>query len=682
MDLKTPVGYIKGVGESRAKAFGRLGVFTAGDLLCFYPKRYEFRGDIKRIAQTRDGETCSAVIKIDSPPREGRGKSGIHYVKSSGTDGDDVLYLTFFNSRWIVPALSPGRLLRVYGRVAVTLYGHEMINPAVEPYSPDLKAVSPVYPATKSLTQKAMAKAVESVLALADEVPETFPEEVRKQFSLITKTLAIKQVHFPQNQKEADEAVRRLAFEELAVFQLALYKLKAGQSKKVAKTLSLKGAKSKLFFDSLPFELTNAQKNAVKEIFADLQKETPMTRLLQGDVGSGKTVLAAASAYLAAKNGFQTAFMAPTEILAAQHFATLSGMLSPHGIKAGILTGSLGAASKKKIKDDISNGEVDVIIGTNAVIQSDVEFSNLGLAITDEQHRFGVIQRASLITKGEGETSPHTLVMSATPIPRTLSLILYGDLDVSVLDELPPGRQNIKTYAIDGSDRKQINDLLESQLRRGRQVFVVCPLAEESEVVDALSATEKYEAVIRDFPSYPASLLHGRMKGKDKNAIMAAFKSGETKILVSTTVVEVGVDVPNATVMVVENSERFGLSTLHQLRGRIGRGREESFCLLVYDKESKKSRERLEIMCRTQNGFEIAETDLKLRGPGEFFGEKQSGEISFKIANIADMALIKQTRALVDMIIDKGLLDENGYAELNSAAEELFVKSFKRNILN
>ncbi len=684
MELKTPVHFVKGIGEARAKAFGGLGIFTAGDLLGFFPRAYEERGAVKKLMECLDGEVCSVVIQIETNPKEARGKTGIYYVKSSGGDGTDTLYLTFFNQRWIADALVPGKLFRIYGKITTGIYGRETVNPVVEAYSPDLPAVTPVYPLTGSLTQKSISSAVKNVLPLAEALPEVLPEAVRTQFALISKSEAIRAIHFPESAAEAERAVRRLAFEELMVFELALSKLRSGQAVKKAAAFSQKNTGVRQFFENLPFELTGAQKKAVKEIFADMCKSTPMMRLVQGDVGSGKTVLAAAAAFLAAKNGFQTAIMAPTEILAAQHFSTVSGMLDKFGITVALLTGGMSEKQKREVKEAVASGKTQVIIGTNAVIQSGVEYNNLSLAVTDEQHRFGVMQRATLIGKGESksEITPHTLVMSATPIPRTLSLILYGDLDISVLDELPPGRQKIETYAVESHSREKINAFLRGEMKKGRQIFVVCPLVAESETLDALSAEEKYEAAKADFPEFQSALLHGRMKGKEKRAIMADFKSAKINLLVSTTVVEVGVDVPNATVMVIENSERFGLSTLHQLRGRIGRGSEKSYCILIYDRESKKSRERLDTMCRTDDGFEIAEADLRLRGPGDFFGERQSGEIKFKVASIADLPLIEQTRSCADVIIDRNLLADGEYAELNEESEKLYLNNMKRNTLN
>lgn len=684
MELTTPVHFIKGIGEQRAKAFGKLRVFTAEDLLYFFPKSYEERGAVKKLIDTPDGENASVVIKIETPPKKAYGKTGIFYVKSAGTDGTDTLYMTFFNNKWVADSLVPGRLFRVYGKITAGIYGKETVNPAIEAYLPGLPGITPIYPLAPGLNHRLVSSFVRGALPLLEKLPEILPESVRLQFLLPGKAEAIRQMHFPESMGEVKDAVRRLAFEELLIFILALSKLREKRAVKKAPALTLTNTGIRLFFENLPFTLTDAQKRGVKEIFSDMQQGVPMTRLLQGDVGSGKTVLAAAAAYFAAKNGFQAAIMAPTEILAHQHFASISGFLSDFGITTVLLTGGMTPKAKKDVKEAIRSGGAAVIIGTNAVIQSGVEFCNLALAVTDEQHRFGVLQRASLITKGEsgGEFSPHTLVMSATPIPRTLNLILYGDLDVSILNEMPPGRQKIETFAVESKDRKKVETFLRREMRKGRQVFVVCPLVEESETQDALSAEETYENAKASFPEFSVALLHGRMKAKDKTAVMTDFKNKKTHLLVSTTVIEVGVDVPNATVMVVENSERFGLSTLHQLRGRIGRGGEKSYCVLIYDKKTKKSKERIEIMCRTDDGFEIAEADLRLRGPGDFFGERQSGEIKFKVANIADLPLVEQTRALADVILDKDLLQNIEYADLNEAAQRLYINKMEQNTLN
>ena len=682
MDLSTPVLSIKGIGEARAKAFAKLDVITASDLLTFFPRTYEDRGSIEKLFNIPDGETASAIVTIDAPPKEARGKSGIYYVKVSASDDTGTVYITFFNNKWISSALVPGRMFRVYGKFTIGMYARECVNPVIETLGTQLKKIYPIYPVTENLTQKLISQAVSSVIPLADRIDDVLPEEIRTQFALIPKSEALKKIHFPETSSDVKQAVRTLAFEELTVFQLSLRKLREGTEKKTSHAFTLKNSSIRSFFDSLPFGLTGAQQRTIKEIFSDLQKEIPMMRLVQGDVGSGKTILAVAAAYLCVRNGHQAAMMAPTEILAEQHYNTFTRLLEPFGMNVLLITGSMTASQKKNAKTAIAEGTADIIIGTNAVIQGDVEFRSLALTITDEQHRFGVMQRASLINKGKNDMTPHTLVMSATPIPRTLSLILYGDLDISILDELPPGRQTVTTKAVKDDEREKVNEFLLSEIKKGRQAFIVCPLVEESEKSEAKSASERFEEIKCELKGVKCGLLHGKMKNKEKDAVMTSFRNGEIDILVSTTVIEVGVDVPNATVMVVENSERFGLSTLHQLRGRIGRGSEKSYCILVYSGQSEKSKERIETMCRTNDGFEIARTDLKLRGPGDFFGERQSGEMRFRVASIADIELIEQTRAVVDTIMEKGLLAENAYASLAEESDRLWLKNLKNNTLN
>ncbi len=682
MTLDSPIRYVSGIGETRAKAFEKAGVFTAGDLLGYFPRRFENRGEIKKLFDLPDGETASVVVRIDSQPKEARGRSGKTFIRVSASDDTGTLYMTFFNQPWIKKTLSPGRVMRVYGKISMGMYGRDTVNPVLEPYVPGMRGIYPVYPVSGALTQSLIAKTVSAVLPLARDIPDVLPEELKKQFSLLSKGEAVSLMHSPRDENDIAAASRTLAFEELAVFQLALRRMRSGRDDRVAPKMTQKDTGVRTFFRNLPFALTGAQQRAVKDIFADMQKSKPMTRLVQGDVGSGKTVLSVAAAYLCAKNGYQAAVMAPTEILAAQHYATFEKMLSPYGINVLLLTGSMTAAQKKNARNAVSEGVADVIIGTNAVIQSGVEFKRLALAVTDEQHRFGVLQRSALVGKGTEGATPHTLVMSATPIPRTLSLILYGDLDISILDERPPGRQKVITKAVSNSERAAVNSFLKTEKQKGHQIFVVCPLVEESELAEAESATERFEALQNELPGFRCGLLHGKMKPKEKDAVMERFRAHELDLLVSTTVIEVGVDVPNATVMVVENAERFGLSTLHQLRGRIGRGSERSYCILVYGNDNERARERLETMCRTDDGFEIAKTDLKLRGPGDFFGERQSGELRFKIASAADMPLIEQTRAAVDAIMENGLLEKEGYAALNAATEKLWQDNLQKNTLN
>ncbi len=682
MQLDSSIRYISGIGETRAKAFEKAGVFTVRDLLEYFPRRYENRGEICKLFDLPDGETASVVVRIDSAPREGRGKSGKYYVRASASDDTGTLYMTFFNQKWIAKSLSPGRVFRVYGKINMGQYGRDTVNPVLEPYIPGMKGIYPVYPLSGTLTQTLVAKAVSQALPLAEEIQDVLPEELMRQFALIPKSSAVRAMHSPGDEKEIAEATRTLAFEELTVFQLALRRMRSGRDDRAAHALSQKGTGVRTFFQNLPFPLTGAQQRAVKDIFADMQRPVPMMRLVQGDVGSGKTVLSVAAAYLCARNGYQSAVMAPTEILAKQHFSTFEKMLSQYGINVLLITGSMTAAQKKNARAAIADGTADVIIGTNAVIQGGVEFKNLALAVTDEQHRFGVMQRSALVGKGADGKTPHTLVMSATPIPRTLSLILYGDLDISILDERPPGRQKVVTRAVSAASRTEIYSFLDSEKRKGHQIFVVCPLVEESELTEAESATERFESIQKELPSFRCGLLHGKMKQKEKDEVMERFRTHELDLLVSTTVIEVGVDVPNATVMVVENAERFGLSTLHQLRGRIGRGSQKSYCILIYGSDSERSRERLETMCRTDDGFEIARTDLKLRGPGDFFGERQSGELRFKVANGADMPLVEQTRAAVDVILENGLLEREDYSALRAATEKLWQDNLRKNTLN
>ena len=682
MHLDSPIRFVSGIGETRAKAFEKAGVATVGDLLAYFPRRFENRGETRKLFDLPDGETASVVVRIDSSPKEARGKSGRIFVRVSASDDTGTLYMTFFNQPWIKKQLATGKLFRVYGKISMGLYGRDTVNPVLEPYIPGMQGIYPIYPASGALTQSLIAKTVRLALPAASEIPDVLPAELQKQFMLLPKSEAVRKMHAPQTERDVSDASRTLAFEELTVFQLALRRMRSGRDDRVANAMSLKGTSVRTFFENLPFSLTGAQQRAIKDIFADMQRTVPMMRLVQGDVGSGKTVLSVSAAYLCAKNGYQSAIMAPTEILASQHYATFEKMLSPYGINVLLITGSMTAAQKKNARAAIAEGTADVIIGTNAVIQSGVEFKNLALAVTDEQHRFGVMQRSALVSKGKEGKTPHTLVMSATPIPRTLSLILYGDLDISILDERPPGRQKVVTKAVGSSERASVNSFLVSEKTKGHQIFVVCPLVEESELTEAESATERFEAIQNELPGFRCGLLHGKMKPKEKDAVMEKFRAHELDLLVSTTVIEVGVDVPNATVMVIENAERFGLSTLHQLRGRIGRGSERSYCILVYGSDSERSRERLETMCRTDDGFEIAKTDLKLRGPGDFFGERQSGELRFKTASVADMPLVEQTRAAVDAIIANGSLERAEYTALREATEKLWQDNLRKNTLN
>ncbi|HAN22107.1 MAG: ATP-dependent DNA helicase RecG [Clostridiales bacterium GWF2_36_10] len=670
----TPIRFLKGIGEARVAMFTSLGINTAGDLLYFFPRGYENRGAVSTIDTAPEGEVCSLIVTIDSPPQERMSKNGLSYTKATATDGTGSVELVFFNQRWIAKTLTVGRRFRIYGKIYHGLFGSNMSSPIIEAIyeGKQLQDIIPVYPLSKGLTQKILADAIKQVLPLCEVTENILSDEIINEYGLLNKGEAIRLMHIPTSTESLDKARRTLAFEELLIFRIALGAMKKRNTGLSAPKMDYKGTGIAKFFESLPFSLTIAQERVIKEIFNDLCLSTPMMRLVQGDVGSGKTILAAAAIFFTVKNGLQAAMMAPTEILANQHYKTLDKLLSPFGIKVTLLTGSIKQKDKEQIKKDITEGIIHVAVGTHALIQGDVVYKALGLAVTDEQHRFGVIQRASLVEKGEKEAlRAHTLVMSATPIPRTLSLILYGDLEVSVLDVMPPGRQKIETYAVCEDYRERIYEFIKKQIALGHQAYIICPLVEENEDLPK-KAVEEYAQILRNgaFKDIKVGFIHGRLSSKAKDKEMADFNSGESKVLVSTTVVEVGVDVPNATVMLIENAECFGLSQLHQLRGRIGRGKAKSYCILMSDSKSTKSKERLEIMAKTNDGFEIAEADLKQRGPGDFFGERQSGEITFKCADIANMELIAKTGEAAKKIIP--LLENSDYINLRSAVTSFF----------
>lgn len=675
------IKYLRGVGEARNKLFEKLELYTVRDLLYFLPRRYEDRRALKKLADIADGELCAVCVTVAVQATESRSRSGIMMVKALAEDETGELYLTFFNNKWITKSLYKGARIRVFGRISFGPYGRETVNPVVDVIydGKQLENVVPIYPSTSGMTQNILRSAVKQALPLADEEPEILTSGILSEFGLMKKRDALLSLHQPSTPEEAYSAKQRLAFEELLEFQLAVRLLRNKSDVRFANPIGLTNTKIRLFFEGLPFQLTSAQQRVIKEIFTDMAKPTPMLRLVQGDVGSGKTAVAAAAIYLTVKNGFQAVMMAPTEILAEQHCKTLGAMLSPFGIRVELLAGKLTAAQKKEAKRLLENGGIQVAVGTSALIQSDVRFKNLALAVTDEQHRFGVMQRADLIGKAD-EAAPHTLVMSATPIPRTLSLILYGDLDISVIDELPPGRKKVETFALDEGYRARINAFIEKEISSGGRVYVICPLVEENETLERKSAEEHLKTLEKSFPNRHVALLHGKMPSKKKQEIMNSFKDGTTDILVSTTVVEVGVDVPEASLMIVENAECFGLSSLHQLRGRIGRGSRKSYCVLMYDRETPQSKERLETMCKTSDGFKIAEADLKLRGPGDFFGSRQSGGMSFNAADAADIDLILQTRAICDKIM--AAEDKTEYAPLFAAAESLLDDAGGRNTIN
>lgn len=672
LDLNSSIQYIKGVGEKKAGLFHKLGIFSVRDLIEHYPRTYEDRSDKKTVLQCESGSVACIEATMISQVKEHFVRKGMTLYKCDFTDGHTVIHVTLFNNKYLAAALKLYGSYILYGKIERTLTSASMASPEIEK-AENSDAIRPVYHATGRLNSKAIEKVIKTALENSDRFEETLPAEIRLEYKLVSLDFAIRQIHFPQDRESLEKARDRLIFEELLALQLGLLKLKG--RRKVRTKAVLKTDHTDAFLKLLPFKPTSAQERAMRECCADMASGYPMNRLLQGDVGSGKTAVAAGIIYTAVKNGYQCALMAPTEILAAQHAETLLEMLGIAGIKTDLLTGSTSKKEKRRIKEALIDGETDLVIGTHALIQNDVEFKNLGLVITDEQHRFGVNQRANLAMKGE---EVHTLVMSATPIPRTLALMIYGDLDISVLDELPPGRQTVRTDVVDSRYHKRIYTFIKKQIAAGNQAYIVCPLVEEGENTDMISA-EKYaeELANGDFKGINIGLLHGKMKPAQKENVMRAFADGDVKLLVATTVIEVGVDVPAATVMVIENAERFGLSQLHQLRGRVGRGKAQSYCILVSDSKSDTAIQRLKTMKKYSDGFKIADEDLKLRGPGDFFGNRQHGLPDLKIADmLEDMETLKKCRQCADRILAEDFnLDLPKYKALANRISDLFRNS-------
>lgn len=665
----TSIQYIKGVGEKRAQQFKKLGISTLFDAVHFYPRTYTDFTNITPISKLRDGETFCVRAIVGSGVSKAQLRQGMTIYKTIAADETGILHITIFNNRYAAESLKEGTEYFFIGKVSLNFGSFEMSNPLIESYSEEL-FMKPIYPQTAMLKSKQTEKVIKNaLLAIRDsDIKDPIPDRIRQKYKLCHEQYALTSIHFPKSFKDVEIARERLIFEELFVLQCGLMSLRKRQKEKsfykIEKDYTIE------FLNYLPFTLTNAQRRCIDECMESMGKDEPMNRLLQGDVGSGKTVVAAALMYNAARNGFQSALMAPTEILAQQHYKTLRGLL-PEDIEIILLTGSVTAAKKRQIKEAVKNGSVHIVIGTHAILTEDTEFKNLGLVVTDEQHRFGVSQRSGLSNKGK---SPHVLVMSATPIPRTLSLIIYGDLDISVIDELPKGRMKIDTYAVDSSYKERIYNFIKKHLDKGLQAYIVCPLVEETE--SAMTSAVKYaeELSKKEFRDYKVGLLHGKMKPKDKKEVMEGFSKGEIQLLVSTTVIEVGIDVPNAVLMVIENAHMFGLSTLHQLRGRVGRGKEKSYCVLISDAENENSKKRLSVMCKTNNGFVIAEEDLKLRGPGDFFGSKQHGLPDMKIADLlGDMVMLKHTQDAAKEIFEKDpLLINPAHQGLRDRVNRLF----------
>ena len=674
--LSDPITILKGVGPTKAKQFENLNIYTLRDLICHFPRGYEDRTKLVTIDQLEADRPACFKAMVMNTPRTAHIRKGLDMTKVQLADHTARLNVTFFNNRYVTDQLQYGKEYIFYGAINGDFGGYGMTNPTFEALDTapiTTRRVLPVYPLTAGLSNASVLKAVRQALAICDVPPEIIPEEVRRQYGILPAERAYYAIHEPASMEEAELAKRRLVFEEFFVFSAGLSLMRAARAGK--KTAPYDSVDMKPFYAALPFTLTGAQQRAIEEIRTDVRRGVPMNRLVQGDVGSGKTMVAAAAAYLAANNGRQAALMAPTEILAEQHYQSLSRLFTPLGLRVALLTGSMKEKEKRQARELIAAGQIDLAVGTHALLTDATVFHDLGMVIADEQHRFGVAQRSKLSAKG---SDPHVLVMSATPIPRTLALIMYGDLNVSILDELPPGRQTVDTFLVGESYRARINAFIRKQVSEGHQCFVVCPAVEENEELGIKSAEVWAETLQKTvFPDLRVLLLHGQMKGAEKEAVMAAFAAGAGDVLVATTVIEVGVDVPNATLMVIEDADRFGLSQLHQLRGRVGRGGAKSYCILTTHNRSAETLQRLKALCKTTDGFRIAEEDLKLRGPGDFFGARQSGLPAFRVADLSyDLQTLKDAQtASAEWIDHSGTSDAPEASALRERINELFHRA-------
>ena len=674
--LSDPITILKGIGPTKAKQFAQLNIFTLRDLYCHFPRGYEDRTKLTTIDKLEvDVPACFKAMVMNTP-RTSHIRKGLDITKVQVADHTARLNLTFFNQKFTTEQLQYGKEYIFYGAVSGDFIGYNMTSPVFEALDAppvNTRRILPLYPLTAGLSNAAMVKAVRQALAVCDPPEEIIPAAVRAEYGILPAERAYQAIHEPASMAEAELAKKRLIFEEFFVFSAGLALMRAARAEK--RTEPFENCDLSPFLQRLSFTLTGAQQRAISEITADFHRGVPMNRLVQGDVGSGKTMVAAAAAYMTVQNRRQAALMAPTEILAEQHYHSMSKLFAPLGVRTALLTGSMKEKEKRAVREALAEGQIDFAIGTHALLSDTTVFRDLGLVITDEQHRFGVGQRSKFSAKGR---DAHLLVMSATPIPRTLALLMYGDLEVSIIDELPPGRETVDTFLVTESYRPRINAFLRKQVAEGHQCFVVCPAVEENEDLGIKAATVWAETLQQTvFPDLRVMLLHGQMKGAEKEEVMAAFARGEGDILVATTVIEVGVDVPNATLMVIEDADRFGLSQLHQLRGRVGRGKAKSFCILTSHNRNLDTQQRLKAFCKTNDGFKIAEEDLKLRGPGDFFGSRQSGLPVFRVANLScDLQTLKQAQQASSHWIDtQGTADTAEAIALRQRIGDLFNRA-------
>jgi len=675
--LNESIQYMKGVGPTKAKKLEKMGITTYLDLLEYFPRAYEDRRTVKNICNFMHGENVIFEGKIVSRINARRIRKSLNIIYFYVSDGTGEAQVTIFNQQYLLDKLNSDTEYAFYGKVEYINGRFEVQNPIILPAEKlkELYGIYPLYRLTSGITNNYIYSLVKQLFKNKIIVDETMPDSVRQEYNLVELNQAIKNIHMPRDFEQVEQARNRIIFEELFLLQLALnsIKLRNMQDGEGIEFLDIDYTE---FVKLLPFTLTNAQNKAVNEILMNMASNKTMNRLVQGDVGSGKTIVAAIAMYVAVKNGYQAAMMAPTTILAIQHKNELEKYFSVLGLKVEVLTGNTTAKQKKEILVRLAEGEIDILVGTHSIIEDNVKFNNLGLIVTDEQHRFGVKQRIKLSNKGK---SPDVIVMSATPIPRTLALMFYSDLDMTVIDELPPNRIPIKTYVVDETYEERIIRFIQKEIDKGHQAYIVCPLIEENEELDLKDATSMYEEYKNKvFKDYNVGFLHGKMKNKEKDAIMQEFKHGSIDLIISTTVIEVGVNIPNATLMIIENADRFGLATLHQLRGRVGRSKFESFCILKSKNKSKEARERLGIMAKSNDGFEIARKDLEFRGPGDFFGIRQHGLPEFKLADLLkDVNILKRATAAA-----KEILDKDPTLEKNIKLKEIIQRKYNEQLKN